>query len=83
MPGGLSGRPGEIVGCLSESRRGDCNAQRVACVLRGTTLNDRQRAMLRLALSFFTWRTLVAEAGLSQAEAVKTMVQAIMSARET
>jgi AcrR family transcriptional regulator len=40
----------------------------------------KQRAMLRLALSFFTWRTLVREGGLTQAEAVRIMVQAIEAA---
>src|SRR5262245_35310481 len=43
----------------------------------GTGLNTRQRAMLHLALSFFTWRALVQEAGLKPAAALKAMVQAI------
>jgi hypothetical protein len=33
--------------------------------------------MLHLALSFFTWRSLVPEAGLKPAAAVEAMVQAI------
>jgi len=43
----------------------------------GAALGARQRAMLRLALSFFTWRTLVRESGLKQATAVAVMVEAI------
>ncbi len=40
-------------------------------------LGAKQRAVLRLALSFFTWRTLVRESGLKQGAAVGAMVQAI------
>ena len=43
-------------------------------------LGARQRAMLHLALSFFTWRTLAHDAGLKQAAAVAAMVHAIESA---
>jgi len=46
----------------------------------GAKLNARQRALLHLALSFFTWRTLVREAGLKQNAAVKALVQAVTSA---
>jgi AcrR family transcriptional regulator len=46
-------------------------------------LNAKQRAMLRLALSFFTWRTLVRDGGLRPAAAAKAMVQAIEGARDT
>jgi len=46
----------------------------------GATLTSKQRAMLGLALSFFTWRTLVCERGLTQADAVKAMVHAINGA---
>jgi AcrR family transcriptional regulator len=49
----------------------------------GAKLNARQRAMLRLALSFFTWRTLAREHGLKQGAAVAAMVQAIDSASES
>jgi hypothetical protein len=49
----------------------------------GANLNAKQRAMLHLALSFFTWRTLVREGGLKQATAVKAMVQAVECARQT
>ena len=43
----------------------------------GAGLNARQRALLELALSFFTWRTLTRESGLQQQVAVAAMVQAI------
>jgi len=43
----------------------------------GANLTAKQRAMLGLALSFFTWRTLVRESGLCQADAVEAMVRAI------
>ena len=43
----------------------------------GARLSAKQRAMLRLALSFFTWRTLVREGGLTSAAAVEAMVGAI------
>lgn len=43
----------------------------------GAKLSTKQRAVLRLALSFFTWRTLVREGGLKQGAAVSAMIQAI------
>ena len=36
-----------------------------------------QRAMLALALSYFTWRTLVAEARLEPAAAVEAMIRTV------
>lgn len=47
----------------------------------GKSLNAKQRALLWLALSFFTWRTLVRESGLKQSAAVAAMVQAIDGAK--
>ncbi len=44
-------------------------------------LNARQRALLQLALSYFTWRTLARESGLAKNDAVDTMVRAIDAAR--
>ena len=43
----------------------------------GAKLSAKQRAILRLALSFFSWRTLVCEGGLKQGAAVGIMIQAI------
>jgi AcrR family transcriptional regulator len=47
----------------------------------GRKLSAKQRALLHLALSFHTWRTLVRESGLKQAAAVSAMVQTIDGAR--
>ena len=47
----------------------------------GAKLTTKQRALLRLALSFFTWRTLTRESGLKQGAAVDAMVQAIDCAK--
>ena len=47
----------------------------------GAKLPARQRAMLTLALSFFTWRTLVRERGLKPSVAVDVMVEAVLSAK--
>lgn len=46
----------------------------------GEKLSARQRAMLHLALGFYTWRSLVRESGLKQAAAVDAMVQVIEAA---
>jgi AcrR family transcriptional regulator len=46
----------------------------------GARLAARPRAMLALALSFHTWRTLVRDGGLKPGAAVKAMVQAIEGA---
>ncbi len=43
-------------------------------------LNAKQRAMLALALSFFSWRTLAREGGLKQAAIVAAMAQAVEGA---
>ncbi|WP_220475484.1 TetR/AcrR family transcriptional regulator [Sphingomonas cavernae] len=47
----------------------------------GAELDARDHALLLLALSFHTWRTLVQEASLEQADAAAAMVEAICSAR--
>jgi AcrR family transcriptional regulator len=47
----------------------------------GAKLSMKQRAVLWLALSFFTWRTLVREGGLRPGAAVGAMVQAINCAK--
>jgi AcrR family transcriptional regulator len=46
----------------------------------GAKLNAKQRALLGLALSFFTWRTLAHDGALKQDAAVAVMVQAIEGA---
>jgi AcrR family transcriptional regulator len=46
----------------------------------GAKLNARQRAMLQLAFSFFTWRTLARDAGLKSTAVAKAMAHAIEGA---
>jgi AcrR family transcriptional regulator len=46
----------------------------------GVGLSARQRAMLGLALSYFTWRSLAQEGGLKPAAAVAAMAQAVEAA---
>lgn len=48
----------------------------------GAKLKADQRALLHVALSFFTWRTLVREQGLKPLAAVAVMADAIVSAGE-
>jgi AcrR family transcriptional regulator len=43
----------------------------------GAGLDDRARALLQVALSFFTWRTLAVDAGLPTDAAVEVMVRAL------
>ena len=43
-------------------------------------MKDKQRAMVNLALSFYTWRTLTRDSGLKTSAAVTQMVEAIESA---
>ena len=43
----------------------------------GAALSTNQQAILRVMLSFFTWRTLVREGGLEQSAAVAAAVHAI------
>jgi AcrR family transcriptional regulator len=47
----------------------------------GAELSAKQRSLLELALSYFTWRTLVREGGLTQSAAIRLMVQAIDCAK--
>lgn len=46
----------------------------------GTKLSAKQRAMLGLALSFYTWRSLTRDGGLAQGAAIGAIVQAIEGA---
>ncbi len=46
----------------------------------GAKLSAKQRAVLKLALSFFTWRTLVRESGLKQGAAGGAMIPAVVGA---
>jgi AcrR family transcriptional regulator len=49
----------------------------IYCNVLGKTLTAKQRAVLRLASRFFTWRALVRESGLKRNAAVAAMVRAI------
>ena len=49
----------------------------------GAKLSAKQQAMLHLALSFFTWRTLVQDGGLKSSAAVDAMAGAIECERST
>ena len=40
-------------------------------------MGERQRALLQVALSFFTWRTLARDGGLDTPAAVDVTVQAV------
>lgn len=65
----------------------EINALRVAPVraawneVLGAGLGPKQRALLALALSFYTWRTLVRQAGMEQDASVDAMVKAIVGAK--
>ncbi len=49
----------------------------------GDGLNEKQRALLHLALSFSTWRSLTQESGLKQETAIAAMVETISGAPTT
>jgi len=64
----------------------EIGARRIAPVMEdwlsvlGDGLAPPQRAMLRLATTFFTWRTLAREAGLPPDQTVTVLVQGILAA---
>jgi AcrR family transcriptional regulator len=66
-----------LVGEISALRYGPGIANWHATL--GAGLNAKRQAMLAVALSFHTWRTLTRETGLTPADAVKTMTQAVMA----
>lgn len=81
-------RNAQLLGCVlrdaeSDSLVGEISALRFGPLFAayaevlGVALSTKQGAMLHLALSFFTWRTLVRDAGLTTDTAVDAMVQAI------
>jgi AcrR family transcriptional regulator len=47
------------------------------CEVLGESRPQGQRAMVRLALGYFTWRSLARESGLDRATAVQAMVRAV------
>lgn len=46
----------------------------------GEGRNEKQRALIHVAVSFFTWRTLTRDSGLSQDAAVEAMTAAVLAA---
>jgi len=48
----------------------------------GTKLGAKQRALLQLALGYFSWRTLVRDGGLKSSVAARTMAQIVVDAAE-
>jgi AcrR family transcriptional regulator len=84
-------RNADLAGCILRDVEAHAPVRRIAELrwgpymaayheLLGARLGKRQRALLGLALSFHTWRTLVREGGLKPADAVGAMVQAIEAA---
>jgi AcrR family transcriptional regulator len=82
------GRNAELTACVlrdgeTHELTREMNELRIGPVMQaygtvlGGNLGQRQRAALALALSFFTWRTLVRDAGLTRDEAVGVMVRAV------
>jgi AcrR family transcriptional regulator len=65
---------GEIVGL----RMGPLFAEAVAVL--GDGMSERQRALLQVAISFFTWRSLTSDAALTNDAAVETMTSAVFAA---
>jgi AcrR family transcriptional regulator len=64
-----------VVREISQLRFGPARAAYLEVL--GAKLNAKQRAMLQVALSFYTWRTLVEEGGLKQKAAVALMARVI------
>jgi hypothetical protein len=46
----------------------------------GAGLSAKQRALMHLGLSFYTWRTLTREGGLQQGAAVDAMTETVLGA---
>lgn len=64
---------------IAALRFGPCQAAWESVL--GAGLGATQRAMLRLALGYGAWRSLVVESRLAVADAVRTMVNAILDAK--
>jgi AcrR family transcriptional regulator len=81
-------RNAELAGCVLRDAEHHPLVQEIAALrwgplfasyheVLGAKFNAKQQAMLHLALSFFTWRSLVREGGLKQNAAVAAMIEAI------
>lgn len=85
---GWYGRNAELAACVLRDAEHHAATRRIVAArfdpplracreVLGRGLTARQRAVLALALSFFTWRTLVRDGGLKPGAAVNAMVRAI------
>jgi AcrR family transcriptional regulator len=88
---GWYGRNAELAACVFRDAEYHCLTKEISELrfgplmaayndVLGAGLSPAQRAMLRLALSYFTWRTLVREAGLPPDAAIEAMTRAVDSA---
>ena len=86
------GRNAELTGCVLRDAQYHPATREIAQLrfgpafaayelILGAGLRPHQQPLVRLALSFFTWRNLVRETGLKKAEAVETMARAIEGSR--
>jgi AcrR family transcriptional regulator len=86
-------RNAEIIGCVTRDSENHPLTKEVSDLrfgpyfaayheVLGAKLNAKQRAMLNLALSFFTWRTLTRDSGLKPAAVVNAMVLAVEAAND-
>ena len=81
-------RNAQLVACVSRDAEFHAPSQEIRALrvapkmaayreVLGAELNVQQRALLALALSFYTWRTLTRDSGLNKSAAVDVMVEAI------
>ncbi len=67
-----------LVGEIMALRLGPLFADTIAVL--GDGMNERQRALLQVAINYFTWRTLTRDSGLTRGTAVETMTAALLAA---
>jgi len=67
-----------LVGEIMGQRMGPLFAETIAVL--GDGMTEPQRALLQVAISYFTWRTLSRDGGLTRAAAVETMAAALVAA---
>ena len=67
-----------LVGEIMALRMGPLFADTIAVL--GDGMSERQRALLQVAISYFTWRTLTRDGALTRDAAVETMTAAVFAA---
>jgi hypothetical protein len=67
-----------LVGEIMGQRMSPLFAETIAVL--GDGMTEPQRALLQVAISYFTWRTLSRDGGLTRAAAVETMAAALVAA---